>query len=75
MQWCGSKGSRINVSQMVACVGQQIIAGSRIPDGFQSLFPSHFPHGSKTLAAKGFVQASFYSGLSPTEFFPRRFRS
>lgn len=69
MQWCGSKGSRINVSQMVACVGQQIIAGSRIPDGFQSRSLPHFPHGSKTPAAKGFVQASFYSGLSPTEFF------
>lgn len=69
MQWCGSKGSRINVSQMVACVGQQIITGSRIPDGFQSRSLPHFPHGSKTPAAKGFVQASFYSGLSPTEFF------
>ncbi len=69
MQWCGSKGSRINVSQMVACVGQQIIAGSRIPDGFESRSLPHFPHGSKTPAAKGFVQASFYSGLSPTEFF------
>lgn len=69
MQWCGSKGSRINVSQMVACVGQQIIAGNRIPDGFDSRSLPHFPHGSKTPAAKGFVQASFYSGLSPTEFF------
>lgn len=69
MQWCGSKGSRINVSQMVACVGQQIIAGSRIPDGFESRSLPHFPHGAKTPAAKGFVQASFYSGLSPTEFF------
>jgi DNA-directed RNA polymerase III subunit RPC1 len=69
MQWCGSKGSRINVSQMVACVGQQIIAGSRIPDGFHGRSLPHFPHGSKTPAAKGFVQNSFYSGLSPTEFF------
>ena len=69
MQWCGSKGSKINVSQMVACVGQQIISGSRIPDGFDARSLPHFPKYSKTPAAKGFVVNSFYSGLSPTEFF------
>ena len=31
---CGSKGSFINISQMVACVGQQSVAGKRMPDGF-----------------------------------------
>jgi DNA-directed RNA polymerase III subunit RPC1 len=69
MQWCGSKGSKINVSQMVACVGQQIISGSRIPDGFADRSLPHFPKHSKTPAAKGFVKNSFYSGLEPTEFF------
>ena len=29
----------------------------------------HFPRGDKTPEAKGFVAASFYSGLSATEFF------
>lgn len=29
----------------------------------------HFPRGDKTPAGKGFVANSFYSGLSPTEFF------
>lgn len=28
---------------MVACVGQQIISGSRIPDGFQDRSLPHFP--------------------------------
>lgn len=37
------KGSKINVSQMVACVGQQIISGSRIPDGFGDRSLPHFP--------------------------------
>jgi DNA-directed RNA polymerase III subunit RPC1 len=69
MQWCGSKGSKINVSQMVACVGQQIISGSRIADGFVDRTLPHFPIKSKTPAAKGFVRNSFYSGLTPTEFF------
>ncbi|KAI8915420.1 hypothetical protein DFJ77DRAFT_368436 [Powellomyces hirtus] len=69
MSLCGSKGSKINVSQMVACVGQQIISGSRIPNGFIDRSLPHFPKNSKTPAAKGFVSNSFYSGLSPSEFF------
>ena len=35
MALCGSKGSNINISQMIACVGQQAISGKRIPDGFE----------------------------------------
>lgn len=64
----GSKGSKINVSQMVACVGQQIISGSRVPDGFQDRTLPHFPKNSKQPPSKGFVRSSFFSGLSPTEF-------
>ncbi|KAI8929830.1 hypothetical protein BC831DRAFT_442224 [Entophlyctis helioformis] len=68
MSLCGSKGSKINVSQMVACVGQQIISGNRIPNGFGDRSLPHFPKNSKTPPAKGFVRNSFYSGLTPTEF-------
>lgn len=68
MSLCGSKGSKINVSQMVAIVGQQIISGSRIPNGFIDRSLPHFPKNSKLPAAKGFVRNSFYSGLAPTEF-------
>lgn len=63
-----SSGSKINVSQMVACVGQQIISGSRVPNGFQDRSLPHFPKGSKDPPAKGFVRNSFYSGLVATEF-------
>lgn len=35
MAVCGSKGSFINISQMIACVGQQAISGHRPPDGFE----------------------------------------
>ncbi|KAK9470139.1 uncharacterized protein V1510DRAFT_432357 [Dipodascopsis tothii] len=68
MATCGSKGSTINVSQMVACVGQQIISGNRVPNGFQDRSLPHFPKHSKDPLAKGFVRDSFYSGLTPTEF-------
>ncbi|KAK2098398.1 DNA-directed RNA polymerase III subunit RPC1 [Saguinus oedipus] len=130
MALCGSKGSFINISQMIACVGQQAISGSRVPDGFENRSLPHFEKHSKERsrilgfpllghlpaigtstssgwalillvagtvalsklflhidyfkgieslpfhentgqlpAAKGFVANSFYSGLTPTEFF------
>ncbi|SCW02286.1 LAFE_0F03092g1_1 [Lachancea fermentati] len=68
MATCGSKGSNLNVSQMVAVVGQQIISGNRVPDGFQDRSLPHFPKNSKTPQSKGFVRNSFFTGLSPPEF-------
>ncbi|CAN0141157.1 unnamed protein product, partial [Phaeothamnion confervicola] len=65
MAECGSKGSPLNISQMIACVGQQSVGGKRIEDG---TLP-HFPTKSLFPAAKGFVANSFYSGLTATEFF------
>ena len=35
MSECGSKGSPINIAQMVACVGQQSVGGKRAPNGFK----------------------------------------
>ncbi|KAI3644286.1 hypothetical protein MP228_010450 [Amoeboaphelidium protococcarum] len=69
MAVCGSKGSKINVCQMTACVGQQIINGSRIADGFDERTLPHFKRRSRDPASKGFVKNSFYTGMSPTEFF------
>ncbi|KAK7517511.1 hypothetical protein IWZ03DRAFT_173824 [Phyllosticta citriasiana] len=68
MAKCGSKGSNINVAQMVACVGQQIIGGARVQDGFQDRTLPHFAKGGRLPDAKGFVANSFYSGLTPSEF-------
>ncbi|ROT36198.1 DNA-directed RNA polymerase III subunit RPC1 [Sodiomyces alkalinus F11] len=64
----GSKGSEINVAQMVAVVGQQIIGGSRVADGFQDRTLPHFHKNARQPPSKGFVGNSFYSGLIPTEF-------
>ncbi|KAJ1735308.1 DNA-directed RNA polymerase III subunit C1 (rpo31) [Coemansia sp. Benny D160-2] len=69
MATCGSKGSETNVCQMVACVGQQIVSGDRIADGFTDRTLPHFLKKSRTPLAKGFVANSFYTGLYPTEFF------
>lgn len=97
-------GSFINISQMIACVGQQAISGKRVPNGFEDRALPHFerhcelrrqlvayqptlisrnmfsivvilnceslfPLPAKDPAARGFVANSFYSGMTPTEFF------
>jgi len=54
---------------MVACVGQQSVGGRRAPNGFRDRTLPHFPRGDRTPQGKGFVANSFYSGLTPTEFF------
>jgi len=69
MAECGSKGSPLNISQMISCVGQQAVGGNRIENGFVHRTLPHFEYHSLTPAAKGFVANSFYTGLTPTEFF------
>ena len=69
MATCGSKGSYLNLSQMIAWVGQQTVNGQRIPEGFINRTLPHFEINSKSPDAKGFWGSSFYSGLNATEFF------
>ncbi|KAL0220277.1 hypothetical protein RCL1_000131 [Eukaryota sp. TZLM3-RCL] len=69
MAVCGSKGSTINISQMIACVGQQTVGGQRAPNGFLHRSLPHFHLHDKTPKAKGFVANSFFSGLEAPEFF------
>ncbi|XP_050462135.1 DNA-directed RNA polymerase III subunit RPC1 [Cataglyphis hispanica] len=69
MALCGSKGSYINVSQMIACVGQQAINGHRVPNGFENRALPHVLQQLRTPDVKGFVRNSFYSGLDGKEFY------
>jgi DNA-directed RNA polymerase III subunit RPC1 len=69
MSLCGSKGSKINIAQMIVCVGQQTLNGQRIPDGFVQRTLPHFDVNAREPAAKGFVKHSFFDGLTGTEFF------
>lgn len=69
MAECGSKGSPLNISQMIACVGQQAVGGLRIQNGFVNRTLPHFTEHCLDADAKGFVANSFYSGLTATEFF------
>jgi len=65
----GSKGGPINIAQMIACVGQQNIEGKRIPNGFEDRTLPHFKKFDDGADARGFIENSFISGLTPTEFF------
>ena len=65
----GSKGSVINVSQMIACLGQQNVDGKRIPYGFDDRTLPHYTKHDDGPESRGFVENSFISGLSAQEFF------
>uniref|UniRef100_A0A914ZYQ6 DNA-directed RNA polymerase subunit n=2 Tax=Parascaris univalens TaxID=6257 RepID=A0A914ZYQ6_PARUN len=65
----GSKGSKINISQVIACVGQQNVEGKRIPFGFRHRTLPHFIRDDCGPEAKGFVENSYLAGLTPSEFF------
>lgn len=61
----GSKGSFINISQMMACVGQQNVEGKRIPFGFIGRTLPHFAKDDYGPESRGFVENSYLRGLSP----------
>jgi DNA-directed RNA polymerase II subunit RPB1 len=65
----GSKGSDINISQMISCLGQQTVDGKRIPYGFENRTLPHYTKFDDSPKARGFVESSFISGLSPEELF------
>lgn len=65
----GSKGSELNISQMISCLGQQNVDGKRIPYGFTDRTLPHYTKYNDSPEARGFVESSFISGLTPTELF------
>ncbi|KAJ0410245.1 hypothetical protein P43SY_002577 [Pythium insidiosum] len=65
----GSKGSYINISQIIACVGQQNVEGKRIPYGFNRRTLPHYGKDDLGPESRGFVENSYLKGLTPQEFF------
>jgi len=65
----GAKGSDINVSQVIACVGQQNVEGKRIPFGFRKRTLPHFIKDDYGPESRGFVENSYLAGLTPSEFY------
>jgi len=65
----GSKGTPINISQMISCLGQTNVDGKRIPYGFDSRTLPHFNKFDDSPAARGFIENSYISGLTAPELF------
>lgn len=65
----GSKGTKVNIAQITACVGQQNVDGKRCPYGFSNRTLPHFNKFDDGPLARGFVENSFLQGLNPQEFF------
>jgi DNA-directed RNA polymerase II subunit RPB1 len=65
----GSKGSDLNISQMISCLGQQNVDGKRIPYGFDNRTLPHFTKYDDSPGARGFVESSYINGLTPQELF------
>ena len=69
MVYAGSKGSDVNIGQMAACVGQQLVEGKRIPYGFRFRTLPHYTKDDYEAESRGFVDNSYVRGLTPQEFF------
>lgn len=65
----GSKGSLINISQMISCLGQTNIDGQRIQYGFDDRTLPHFNKFDDSPNARGFIENSYISGLTAPELF------
>ena len=65
----GSKGSNINISQMISCLAQQNVDGKRIPYGFDDRTLPHYSKYDDSPEARGFVESSFIQGLTPEELY------
>lgn len=69
MVLAGSKGNDNNISQIMACVGQQNVEGKRIPFGFSRRTLPHFGRDDYGPESRGFVENSYLRGLTPQEFY------
>ena len=65
----GAQGNFLNLAQMAALVGQQVLRGTRIHLGYRDRTLSFFEQGSLDAESRGFVKNSYRSGLNPKEYF------
>jgi len=64
-----SKGSNMNATQLIVCLGQQIVGSARPGNAADGGMLPHFARDDASSAARGFVDASFRDGLRPVQFF------
>ena len=64
----GSKGSMVNILQIMACVGQQNCSGKRMQATLNGRTLPMFRRTDDSARARGFVKHSYIDGLSPDEY-------
>ena len=64
-----SKGKEKNIMQIKGFLGQQLVNGARVNNGFTDRTLPHFEKFSEDISSKGFVSSSFNKGLTATEYF------
>lgn len=65
----GAKGDALNITQMVALLGQQNVDGKRIQYTLPDRTLPHFEKFDDSAESRGFVGSSFVKGLRPAEYF------
>ena len=65
----GSKGSMINVTQIMGCIGPISIGGKRIPKAYGERALPHFEKYDDDAISRGFVANNYITGSDPVEFF------
>ena len=65
----GAKGDNLNITQMVALLGQQNVDGKRVQNTLPDRTLPHFEKFDDSAEARGFVESSFVKGLRPAEYF------
>ena len=65
----GSKGSLLNISHMISCLGQVNVDSKRVPYGFDCRTLPHFCKFDDSPGARGFIKNSYIGGLNAHELF------
>jgi DNA-directed RNA polymerase subunit A' len=65
----GARGKILNIAQMSALVGQQVVHGTRVSKGYTNRTLSCFKEGDRGSLARGFIKSSFKEGMKPYEAF------
>jgi DNA-directed RNA polymerase beta' subunit len=68
MIFSGAKGEPINMGQILGCIGQQAVEGTRIKKNVNGRSLHYFHKDDDTALARGFVEQSFLKGMKPQSF-------
>lgn len=69
MIYAGSKGSKVNITQIQGCIGQQNVMGRRIQKDWTDRTMTCYPHGCNSPESRGFIQHTYLQGLTPQEMY------